>query len=224
VTVIRSPGGTKGVLVQPDALQPKPGYGQLRFQVAQKDAVNPEGLSGSHSVDLWTKAHYKGEFLNGKFHGHGLYQFSDGRSYEGQFQNGNISGRGKFFWPMKSQSRPISPASSVSSPQALAPDHVVEYVVFEGVFLDNKPVEGTLTLPDDTGFEGPVKEVLGERQGLVHPPNYSPRKAFTPEGAPGPDKSRAYTQRPSVLELFTTSFTSQPTENGAAKPRPSLRI
>jgi hypothetical protein len=244
VKVIRSPGGTQGVLVQPDALQPKPGFGQMRFQVSQGDAVDPNALSGSHSVDLWTKASYQGQFLDGKFHGSGVYQFSDGRCYEGQFDKGNISGQGKFMWPVKpgQYSRPTSPASSTGSSQALPSDSYDGYAVFEGVFLDNEPVEGTLTMPDETGFKGPVKEVFGKRQGLANPPHYSPRTSMSSEDVvrrktmTRKDMRRTTTgsgmsHRPSFLEYFANgmSYSELPpartqTREGEKQKRPSLRI
>jgi hypothetical protein len=231
VKVITSPGGTRGVLVQPDALQPKPGFGQqkFRFQVERGAAVDAHSLSGLHSVDLWTKAHYQGQFLDGKFHGRGVYQFSDGRTYEGQFDRGNISGQGKFTWPIKSaQSRPTSPTATngVSSPQPLSPENHVEFAVFEGVFLDNEPVEGTLTLPDDSGFTGPVKDVNGgKHQGLIQPPHYSPRHSVAT--MKGRDTRRTTAPRPSMLEFFANgmSFSAPPPiPSEPAKKRPSLRI
>ena len=37
---------------------------------------------------------YEGEWKNGKWHGIGVYQFSDGRVYQGHFENGNRCGHG----------------------------------------------------------------------------------------------------------------------------------
>ena len=39
---------------------------------------------------------YIGEFLNGEFHGKGLYTYANGDKYEGEFSNGKFTGKGTF--------------------------------------------------------------------------------------------------------------------------------
>ncbi|HSW61738.1 MAG TPA: hypothetical protein VLH56_00225 [Dissulfurispiraceae bacterium] len=39
---------------------------------------------------------YIGEFLNGQFHGKGIYTYANGDKYEGEFINGKFSGKGTF--------------------------------------------------------------------------------------------------------------------------------
>jgi hypothetical protein len=43
--------------------------------------------------------HYEGEFREGTFNGHGVYQSTDGRRYEGEFRDGKLYGRGVYTWP-----------------------------------------------------------------------------------------------------------------------------
>jgi len=43
---------------------------------------------------------YDGDFVDGKFHGHGKYYFADsGKIYEGGFKDNNMSGNGVMIWP-----------------------------------------------------------------------------------------------------------------------------
>lgn len=39
---------------------------------------------------------YTGEFVNGQFHGKGIYTYANGDKYEGEFVNGKFTGRGNF--------------------------------------------------------------------------------------------------------------------------------
>jgi len=39
---------------------------------------------------------YMGEFLNGQFHGKGIYTYANGDKYEGEFINGKFTGKGTF--------------------------------------------------------------------------------------------------------------------------------
>lgn len=39
---------------------------------------------------------YTGEFLNGQFHGKGIYTYANGDKYEGEFMNGKFTGKGTF--------------------------------------------------------------------------------------------------------------------------------
>lgn len=43
---------------------------------------------------------YEGEFMQGWFHGHGVFWRSDGMKYEGEFRGGRIWGLGKNFTSM----------------------------------------------------------------------------------------------------------------------------
>ena len=38
---------------------------------------------------------YKGEWRNGKYHGHGLLRFADGSTYRGHFNDGVADGEGE---------------------------------------------------------------------------------------------------------------------------------
>jgi hypothetical protein len=42
---------------------------------------------------------YEGEFVNGKFHGKGIYTWPDGRRYEGEYENDKKHGYGSYYWP-----------------------------------------------------------------------------------------------------------------------------
>lgn len=42
----------------------------------------------------WTNR-YEGEFMQGWFHGHGVFWRSDGMKYEGEFRGGRVWGLGK---------------------------------------------------------------------------------------------------------------------------------
>lgn len=42
---------------------------------------------------------YKGEFLNDKFHGQGIYSWFNGKCYSGEWKNGQMDGVGEFYWP-----------------------------------------------------------------------------------------------------------------------------
>jgi hypothetical protein len=35
---------------------------------------------------------FSGQFVDGKYHGHGVFKKSDGMTYEGQFEAGKVSG------------------------------------------------------------------------------------------------------------------------------------
>lgn len=42
----------------------------------------------------WNVCRYEGEFMEGWFHGHGMFWRTDGMKYEGQFRGGRIWGLG----------------------------------------------------------------------------------------------------------------------------------
>lgn len=42
---------------------------------------------------------YKGDFMNGKKHGQGIYKFNNGLRYEGEYRNGVRSGNGIIYNP-----------------------------------------------------------------------------------------------------------------------------
>ena len=44
-------------------------------------------------------AEYKGYYLNGKKHGHGVYMWPDGRKYNGEYKNNLKHGHGVWTWP-----------------------------------------------------------------------------------------------------------------------------
>ena len=41
-------------------------------------------------------AHFQGNFIDGRIHGKGVYQFANGDIYEGQWQYNKANGTGKF--------------------------------------------------------------------------------------------------------------------------------
>jgi len=61
--------------------------------IVEVPANNREFPSGTHS--------YKGQFSKGRFHGFGVFSFSDGSTFEGEFVNGKINGLGRFTFPAK---------------------------------------------------------------------------------------------------------------------------
>lgn len=42
---------------------------------------------------------YEGEWFEGKMHGKGIYQYSDGSVYEGAWVSGKMQGKGQFRYP-----------------------------------------------------------------------------------------------------------------------------
>ena len=43
--------------------------------------------------------YYKGDFINGMFHGKGVYVWANGERYEGDFFFNRRTGKGVYFWP-----------------------------------------------------------------------------------------------------------------------------
>lgn len=46
------------------------------------------------------KYEYKGDFVDGVFHGNGLLKLSDGTIYQGEFKNGQMDGQGTVIRPL----------------------------------------------------------------------------------------------------------------------------
>ena len=67
------------------------GLGELRNKF--DDDKNQEGVEGSAELRLVRS--YKGEFLEGKYHGKGILHYKDGTHYEGEFDNSVQTGQGK---------------------------------------------------------------------------------------------------------------------------------
>lgn len=49
-------------------------------------------------------SHYRGDWVNGKFHGYGVFVYTDGSSYQGQWENGRRNGNGRYNFPESSDS------------------------------------------------------------------------------------------------------------------------
>jgi hypothetical protein len=55
---------------------------------------------------LVDNSHYEGEFKNGKYHGHGVFERADGMKYEGLFSDGQAQGKGLMTFPDGTNGRP----------------------------------------------------------------------------------------------------------------------
>ena len=47
---------------------------------------------------------YEGQFKDGKFHGKGIYHYSNGNKYDGEFIEGKQVGKNMFEKPLKTRS------------------------------------------------------------------------------------------------------------------------
>ena len=78
-------------------LQPKSGGASVPstpYSDVQK-SVYPAGVyQATRSYENGDK--YIGEFVNGQFHGKGIYTYANGDKYEGEFVNGKFTGKGNF--------------------------------------------------------------------------------------------------------------------------------
>ena len=54
---------------------------------------------GYGELFLKSGAKYKGDFLNGLFHGVGTYTYKNGQTYQGEWKNDKREGMGKITWP-----------------------------------------------------------------------------------------------------------------------------
>jgi len=98
----------------------KDGKGQAVYKALQMTAVNAGSenkikgyfQTGSyegefakdnyhgHGIFEWVDGRrYEGQWQMNAMHGHGKYTFKDGRKYEGQYKNGEKSGIGTYEWP-----------------------------------------------------------------------------------------------------------------------------
>ena len=64
-------------------------------------------------MDIQNGHSYKGDFIDGKMHGNGLYRWPDGSEYEGEYKENIREGKGRFKWK--------------------------NGIYFEGNFVDGKP-------------------------------------------------------------------------------------
>jgi len=104
---------------------------------------------------------YSGEFLNGKYHGHGKLIFNDGQVYEGAWASGKMHGKGKITWP----------EGDVYEGDFLYGDRHgqgsfswASGAYYEGNYLNNnKHGQGKMIYSDGNVYEGNWLE--GDRQG-----------------------------------------------------------
>jgi hypothetical protein len=55
---------------------------------------------------MTSQSKYEGEFVDGRYEGHGVYSKGDGMKFEGQFKGGKIDGQGKVTFPDGTSGRP----------------------------------------------------------------------------------------------------------------------
>jgi hypothetical protein len=49
-------------------------------------------------LKFYDKDKYHGQIANNKWHGKGIYNWSNGDMYKGDFKNGQLSGKGVFYY------------------------------------------------------------------------------------------------------------------------------
>lgn len=80
----------------------------IKESVAKEENKGKPSCVGEYNKETWTNcigernisdgSSYKGEYLNGKASGQGVYTFADGTRYEGNYLNGKRNGGGKEYF------------------------------------------------------------------------------------------------------------------------------
>ena len=142
--VVLKPFGPNWIVVKNQPCQihnPPPRAGET----ATWSGACVDGKGSGKGVAVWRGSYgntmYRGSFLNGKRHGHGIYFFANGNRYVGDYRDGKMQGRGAFTWFMRRH--------------------------YKGEYRNGKPHgHGTLIFRGGSRYEGQWREgcFLGGRQ------------------------------------------------------------
>lgn len=107
--------------------------------------------SGYRQAVKYPNGVYSGGYINGRFHGHGAYNWTEtGMSYEGEWKNGIIDGQGKLTWGHRSKWPGQTYTGSFFNGQMHGQGTMVWPTghKFEGLFDNGHPAGGVMHWPD----------------------------------------------------------------------------
>ncbi len=161
------------------------------FNCYHRDFKSGSSYSGAflngkyHGKGIWDSAsgtHYEGEFKYGKYDGYGEVSFSTGAKYMGEFKNGEYHGQGVYRFPDWSN---IRGQFRNGKPNGYCEYNGDDGTIYKGEYVDGKwHGKGVLTKADGYKFEGTFENGVTAKRN-VEPQKTEPRRPlpFSVEGS-----------------------------------------
>ncbi len=160
------------------------------FNCYHKDYASGASYSGAflngkyHGKGIWDSAsgtHYQGDFLYGKYDGYGEITFENGAKYQGEFKDGEYHGEGLYRFPDWSN---IKGTFKKGKPHGYCEYHGDDGTIYKGEYVEGKwHGKGVLTKADGYRFEGTFEHGMTAKRAPAQKKNEAPTKrSYSVEG------------------------------------------